>query len=84
MATYVHGLRRPVHSSKIDLQMNNAPYDYRKPSTFDTMQSDIQRLVEINASEQQLIIAGMEKYLAEPPDANAEFVLSNLLIQPPP
>lgn len=64
--------------------MNTTQYDYRKPSTIETLESDIEALLKINKSEKQLVIAGLESYLANPPDANAEFELSNLIVSATP
>ncbi|VVP69198.1 hypothetical protein PS918_00899 [Pseudomonas fluorescens] len=60
--------------------MNTSQYDHRKPSTIETLQADIQSLLDNNKSEKLLVIAGLQRYLADPPDTNAEFVLSNLIV----
>lgn len=64
--------------------MNTTQYDYRKPSTIGTLEADIEALLEINKSEKQFIIEDLESYLANLPDANAEFKLSNLIVSATP
>lgn len=63
--------------------MNTISYDFRKPSTLKTLNSDIKGVLEINNLEKNLIITALENHLVLLPDANAEFKLSNLTLHIP-
>lgn len=58
----------------------NHEYDYRKPSTIETLPADIKASKKINNDEKRFIIERLEKYLTHLPDANAEFRLSDLVV----
>lgn len=60
--------------------MNTATYDFRKISTVENLESDIEASLAVNNSEKQSIVESLEEYVKNLPDANVEFKLSELLV----
>ncbi|MNV05621.1 hypothetical protein D3C71_959650 [compost metagenome] len=60
--------------------MNSTQYDYRKPSTFETLQRDIQNLKQINNLEKAHVTSTLQRNLSSLIDSNNQFILSDWII----